>query len=71
VKWADDQPGWVAAVDAFYAPHHELVMATMLVDEPTARGYVAIQRADLHDGIAVTASWTPAYLAGLALGEAA
>jgi len=67
VKFADDPEGYAAAVDAFYADHHVLVMATMLLEEPAARAYVAIQRADLHDGLAVTETWTPAYLAGLAL----
>jgi len=67
VKCADDAVGWIVAVDAFYLTHHELVMATMLVDEPTARAYVAIQRADLLDGLAVTEHWTPTYLASLAL----
>jgi hypothetical protein len=67
VKFAADAPGWVLWVDTFYTTHHVLVMETMLVDEPTARGYVALQRAELHDGIAVTEAWTPDYLAGLAL----
>jgi len=67
VKYADDPEAYAAAVDAFYADHHVLVMATMLLEEPAARAYVAIQRADLHDGLAVTATWTPAYLASLAL----
>jgi len=67
VKFADDADGWIAAVDGFYSDHHVLVMQTMMLAESLARAYVAIQCADLHDGLAVTESWTPAYLASLAL----
>ena len=67
VKFAADPAGFTATVDAFYRDHHTLVMQTMCVDEPTARGYVAIQCAELRDGLAITEGWTPAYLAGLAL----
>lgn len=67
-KFANDPAGWRAWIDSFYADHHELVMHAMLVDEQTARAYVALQRSDLlEDGIAATEQWTPDYLAALAL----
>jgi HK97 family phage portal protein len=67
VKFAQDSAGWAQWVEAFYLEHHVLVMATMLLTEPLARAYVALQRADLLDGLAVTETWTPDYLANLAL----
>jgi HK97 family phage portal protein len=67
IKCADDPEAWATAVEAFYLHHHELVMATMGLNEPAARGYVALQRAELLDGLAVTEAWTPDYLVGLAL----
>jgi len=70
VTHAADPVAWATWVDGFYATHHELVMQTMCVDEPTARGYVALQRSELREGLAVTEAWTPAYLAGLALDKA-
>jgi len=67
VKFATDPKGWVQWVEAFYADHHALVMATMQLEAPAARAYVAIQRAELLGGLAATADWTPDYLASLAL----
>lgn len=67
VKFAADSTGWAQWVGAFYANHHELVMQTMQLEEPAARAYVAIQRAELLGGLAATADWTPDYLASLAL----
>ena len=67
VTHAADPIAWATWVDGFYADHHELVMQTMCVDEPTAKGYVALQRSELREGLAATEAWTPAYLAGLAL----
>ncbi len=67
VKFAADPDGWGQWVDTFYADHHVLVMATMLIDAPAAQAYVAIQRSELHDGLAATAAWTADYLASLAL----
>jgi hypothetical protein len=67
VKFAADAPGWASWVEAFYADHHVLVMQTMRLDEPTAKAYVALQRAELLDGLAATERWTADYLADLAL----
>ena len=67
VKYADNAEAWEAFVDRFYAEHYPLVMQTMLLDESTAKGYCALQCAELHDGLAVTEAWTPAYLASMAL----
>jgi len=68
VKFAADAEGWAAWVREFYASHATLVMQTMLVDEPTAQGYCAIQAADLlAGGLAAVEAWTPDYLASLAL----
>jgi HK97 family phage portal protein len=67
VKFAADADGYAVAVVAFYADHHVLVMATMCVTEPTAKGYCAIQQDELLAGLAGTDDWTPDYLASLAL----
>jgi len=68
VKHASDDTAFHAWARSFYADHAELVAQTMLMDPAAARAYCAIQYAELsEDGIAVVASWTPHYLAGLAL----
>jgi len=67
LKFAADPQGYASAVEAFYLEHHVLVMATMRLTEPVAKAYVALQRAELLEGLAVAETWTPAYLADLAL----
>ena len=70
VKFAGDPVAWRDWVTEFYATHHTLVMESMLVDEPTARGYVALQRDELLvGGIGAIESWGPGYLAALALDQ--
>jgi hypothetical protein len=68
VKHASDPVAWRAWVDDFYATHHLLVMESMVLDESTAKSYVALQRSELlEDGILATERWTPTFLASLAL----
>jgi len=67
VRLAASPARWAAWVDAFYGDHHVLVMQTMRLDAPTAQAYVALQRAELREGLAVTETWTADYLAHLAL----
>lgn len=68
VKFAADPDGFAAWATEFYEGHVALVCATLQVDEMVARLYCETQRdAVVAHGLAVTESWTPEYLVGVAL----
>lgn len=66
-KFAGDLEAWEAWVTAFYVGHVELVAATMVLDEPSARLYCESQRDQLLESLAVLETWTPDFLVALSL----